>query len=97
MDKQRAIEILQSRAMEARRFGATALYIFGSTARNQAREDSDVDMFVDYDPERFGFVELIRLRESLSQALGRSADLTTRGGLHPMLKGKIEREAIRVF
>jgi predicted nucleotidyltransferase len=97
VEKQRAIEILQTRAAEARRLGATALYVFGSTARNQAGEQSDVDMFVDYDPEKFSFVELIRLRESLSQALGRPADLTTRQGLHPMLKGKIECDAIRVF
>jgi predicted nucleotidyltransferase len=97
MERARAIQILQSRAVEARRLGATALYIFGSTARDQAGEQSDVDMFVDYDLERFSLLELIRLRENLSQALGRPADLTTRGGLHPALKDKIEREAIRVF
>jgi predicted nucleotidyltransferase len=97
MERERAIEILQSRAAEARGLGATALYLFGSTARGQATEGSDIDMFIDYDPETFSFVELIRLRDSLSQALGRPADLTTRRGLHPALRDKIEREAIRVF
>jgi predicted nucleotidyltransferase len=97
MERERAIEILQSRAAEARGLGATALYLFGSTARNQAAEASDIDMFIDYDPETFSFVELIRLRDSLSQALGRPADLTTRRALHPALKDQIEREAIRVF
>jgi uncharacterized protein len=97
MQRSRAIDILKTQAAEARALGATALYVFGSTARNEAGEQSDVDMFIDYDPERFSFVELIRLRESLSKALGRPADLTTRGGLHPALKSKIEREAVRVF
>jgi hypothetical protein len=97
MERQRAIEILQSRAAEARGLGATALYLFGSTARGQAADRSDVDMFIDYDPDKFSFVELIRLRERLSQALGRPADLTTRRALHPALKDRIEREAIRVF
>ena len=97
MEKQRAIEIVQSCAVEARRLGATLLYIFGSTARDRAGEQSDVDIFVDYDSEKFSFVELIRLRESLSQALGRPADLTTRRGVHPAIKEKIERESIRVF
>ena len=97
MERARAIEILQSRATEAQGLGATALYIFGSTARDEAGERSDVDMFVDCDPERFSFVELIRLQENLSQALGRPADLTTRRALHPALKERIEREAIRVF
>jgi predicted nucleotidyltransferase len=97
MERQHAIEILQSRAAEARGLGATALYLFGSTARGQAADRSDVDMFIDYDPDKFSFVELIRLRERLSQALGRPADLTTRRALHPALKDRIEREAIRVF
>jgi predicted nucleotidyltransferase len=97
MERARAIEILQSRAREAQGLGATALYLFGSTARDQAGERSDVDLFVDYDPERFSFVELIRLQENLSQALGRPADLTTRRALHPAPKERIEREAVRVF
>ncbi len=97
MERGRAIDILKSQAAEARALGATALYVFGSTARGEAGEHSDVDMFIDYDPERFSFVELIRLKESLSKALGRPADLTTRGALHPALKTRIEHEAVRVF
>jgi len=71
--------------------------LFGSTARGAARDESDVDIFIDYDPERFSFVELIRLRERLSQILGRRTDLTTREGLHPLLRPQIEAEAIRII
>jgi predicted nucleotidyltransferase len=88
---------LRSRAPDIRALGATSLYLFGSVAREQANEASDIDLFVDYDLERFGFVELIRLREQLSRALGRPADLTTRNGLHPLLRRSIEAEAIKVF
>lgn len=81
MERDRAIDILQSHAAEARGLGATAFYLFGLTARDEARERSNVDIFIDYDPEKFSFVELIRLRESLSHALGHPADLTTRRAL----------------
>ena len=88
---------LRHRAPDIRALGATSLYLFGSAARGEARDDSDIDLFVDYDPEKFSFVELIRLRERISQVLGRPADLTTREGLHPLLRPAIEAEAVKVF
>ena len=91
------IATLRRQAPDIRALGATSLYLFGSAARGEAREDSDVDLFVDYDPDRFSFVELIRLRDRLSNILGRQADLTTREGLHPLLRADIEAEAIKVF
>src|SRR5258708_39295646 len=97
MTRNETITTLQREAGDFRDGGVIAMYLFGSIARNQARSSSDVDLFVDYDPERFDFVELIRLRDRLSSVLGRPADLTTRQGLHPLLREKIEAEAIRVF
>jgi predicted nucleotidyltransferase len=91
------IGALRRQAQDIQALGATSLYLFGSAARGEARDDSDVDLFVDYDPEHFSFVELIRLRERLSSILGRPADLTTREGLHPMLRPQIEAEAVKVF
>jgi predicted nucleotidyltransferase len=97
MSRSDIIASLQARASDIKDFGATSLYLFGSAARNEASERSDVDLFVDYDPERFSFVELIRLRKRLSEILGRPADLTTRDGLHPLLRPAIEAEAIKVL
>jgi predicted nucleotidyltransferase len=91
------ISSLRTRTADIRALGATSLYLFGSAARGEARDDSDVDLFVDYDPDRFSFVELIRLRERLTQILGRPAGFTTREGLHPLLRRDIEAEAIKVF
>jgi uncharacterized protein len=97
MSRADIVAALRAEASDIRGFGATALYLFGSAARNEATERSDVDLFVDYDPDRFSFVELIRLRDKLSAILGRPADLTTREGLHPMLRHTIEAEAIKVL
>jgi predicted nucleotidyltransferase len=97
MSRSDVIAALQAKASDIKSFGATSLYLFGSVARNEAAEESDVDLFIDYDPERFDFVELIRLRERISSILGRPADLTTREGLHPRLRSAIEAEAIKVL
>jgi predicted nucleotidyltransferase len=97
MTRGETINALRDHAADIRAHGVTALYVFGSAARGEAGPDSDVDLFVDYDPEAFDFVHLIRLREELSLLLGRPADLTTRDGLHPDLRDDIEAEAVRVF
>jgi predicted nucleotidyltransferase len=97
MNRADIIAALRGQASDIKALGATSLYLFGSAARDEATERSDVDLFIDYDPDRFSFVELIRLREQLTELLGRQADLTTRDGLHPMLQQSIEAEAIRVL
>ena len=91
------IAALREKASEIKSLGAISLYLFGSAARGEATEKSDVALFVDYDPDQFSFVELIRLCERLSDILGRPADLTTREGLHPLLRPAIEAEAIKVL
>jgi predicted nucleotidyltransferase len=81
-----------------RAHGAAALYLFGSHARDEARPDSDVDVFIDKDPSRkFGFDEFMDIYLLLQQSLGSGVDYGTREGLHPVLRPDIEQEAVRVF
>ena len=92
------IAVLRAEAAAIRKLGATALYLFGSAARDEIGPDSDVDVFIDFDPEGpFSFVELIGLQDLLKEKLQRDVDLTTRGGLHPRLKARIERSSIKVL
>jgi len=78
--------------------GAAALYLFGSHARDEARADSDIDVFIDKDISRkFGFDEFMDIYFLLRDRLGTNVDYGTRDGLHPVLRPEIEREAIRVF
>jgi uncharacterized protein len=76
------------------RDGALHLWLAGAW-RN--RPDSDLDVFVDFDPGRFSFVELVELEEMLSRELGLKVALGTHDALHPLMKSAIEREAIRVL
>jgi uncharacterized protein len=48
MKRDDAIAILKERESELRRLGVEHLYLFGSTARGEAGEDSDVDLFLDH-------------------------------------------------
>jgi uncharacterized protein len=97
MDREAAIARLRRHAQELRAEGVVALYLFGSTARGQAREASDVDLFFDYDNPRFSLVELVRVKDRVNAILGVNADIMTRDSLHPMLKERIEASAIRLF
>ena len=65
---------------------------------NASDAASDLDLFIDYDVAcRFNAFDLVGIKQFLEYALGVDVDVTTRDGLHPMLRGDIERSAIRVF
>jgi predicted nucleotidyltransferase len=88
---------LRTHAEAIRAFGVTELYLYGSAARDEAGAESDIDLFVDVDYDRFGFVAFMDLREFMGNVFGRKVDLTTRNALHPDLKEDIVRSAIKVF
>lgn len=92
------IEVLKKYDAALRENGATALFIFGSRARGTARPDSDLDLFIDYNPTAKipNMFRLMQIEDKISEALGIPVTITTRDALHPSMKGSIEREAVRV-
>ena len=81
-----------------RAFGVGGLYLFGSHARDEAQNTSDIDVFVDPMPgTSFGLIPFMDTYEILKGALGENIDYGTRNGLHPLLRADIEREAVRIF
>jgi hypothetical protein len=79
--------------------GVAALYLFGSHARDEARSDSDVDVFVDPAPDRtFGFLPFMDAYAAI-QAFGGQVEIgySTRTGLSPYILDDVEREAVRIF
>jgi uncharacterized protein len=98
MKKDDVIAVLQENAAEIHARGAKALYLFGSTARDQAGLESDIDLFLDKEnPRRFSLITLVGLKFFLEGLLKTEVDLATREGLHPRLKERIEAEAVRIF
>jgi uncharacterized protein len=93
------IEFLRNYDAPLRDNGVTSLFIFGSRARGTERPDSDLDLFIDYNPAARipNMFRLMQIEESISQALGIQVTITTRHALHPLMKEGIERQAIRVM
>jgi hypothetical protein len=97
MRRDEAIAKLKQHEAELRRLGVERLYLFGSTARGEAREDSDIDLFFDYERGKLGLFELMDVKEETSRILGRKADIMTRDSLHKVLRSRIEASALQVF
>jgi predicted nucleotidyltransferase len=98
MNRTDAIEKLKQHADAVKGMGATALYLFGSTARDEAGTSSDLDVYIDYEPaKRFSLLDLVSIKQFLEEKLSVEVDITTRNSLHPMLRAGIEQSAVRVF
>jgi len=69
--------------------------VFGSVARNEQTEASDIDLLVEFS-QTVGFVTFIRLESFLSKRLGRPVDLVTSDSLKPVIRQDILSEVIYV-
>ncbi len=76
----------------ARASGASRIRVFGSVARGQDREGSDIDLLVDL-PAGTSLLRIVGLQMEIEDALGVKVDLCTERELHPMLKQRILAEA----
>ena len=77
------------------RFGVSELAVFGSVARNEATEVSDLDVLVDFDgPATFD--RFMGLKLFLEDTFGTKVDLVTRPALKPRIRDRILAEARRV-
>jgi predicted nucleotidyltransferase len=98
MRRDQAITLLKQHEPEFRDAGVGALFLFGSVARDQARDASDIDVFFDLArPQGFTLFDLVALQDRMQEILGAKVDLMTRGGIHPRRRPRIEADAVRVF
>jgi hypothetical protein len=79
----------------AERYGAHNVRVFGSVARGQADEASDVDFLVDLEAGRSLF-DLGGLLMELQALLGHEVDVATPRGLKPRIRERVLREAVRL-
>ncbi len=97
MKRDEAISRLKQHEADLKRLGVEHLYMFGSTVRGEAKDDSDVDLFFDCQRGKLGLFELMDVKEYAANILGHKTDIMTRDSLHKTLRQQIEETAVRVF
>lgn len=71
------LAVIQSHLAELLALGARRLGVFGSYARGEERDDSDVDVYVEFDDAKRTYDNFFALHERLEKLLGRRVDLVT--------------------
>ncbi|MGE3743309.1 MAG: nucleotidyltransferase family protein [Geminicoccaceae bacterium] len=93
-----ALRILRGREHELRAKGVAGLALFGSTARGEAGPASDVDLVLDLEESAtLGLLDLVDLKETLAEQLGRPVDIAFRSRLRPWFAARIAPDLVRVF
>ncbi len=96
MSRTKTVDLLsQSKSLLMQRYGVTGLALFGSTARDTARPESDIDVLVSFDGPATS-ARYFGVLFYLEDLLGRPVDLVTDKALRAELRPFIEQEAIHV-
>jgi predicted nucleotidyltransferase len=80
----------------ARRHGARAIRVYGSVARGQATDQSDLDLLVEWEPER-SLLDVVGLKQDLEDMLGVTVDVGSECGLHWYIRDEVLREAVPLY
>ena len=94
MKKETVIQILKHHFSDLQKYHVKAIFIFGSLARDEATQQSDVDILVEFS-KPIGLFEFVRLKKYLEGLLNRQVDLVTQDALKAQLKEQILKEAVR--
>ena len=80
------------------KYNLPAVWLFGSYARGEASESSDLDLLVDYDKDsQVSLLDIIRYKNDLSRILGRDVDLIENGYLKPFAFSSAEHDKYLVY
>src|SRR5438067_2433274 len=98
MDREQILAALRAHQSELNDAGVVRLSLFGSTVRNEALPDSDVDLLAAFDNARqLSVLDVVGIQLKLSSLLGCTVDLSEEGTLKPRVRERVEPEAVRAF
>jgi uncharacterized protein len=100
MDRETAVTVIRRHQGELRALGVVSLSLFGSTARNEAATNSDVDVAVRLEPIKGGFAYFGRLDDierRLSELLGAPVDVIAEPAVRPQIQKEIDQDRCLAF
>jgi len=77
-------------------YGIKKVGVFGSYARGQTKEASDIDLVFDFEKD-FGIIELCRLKLDLEERLGKSVDIIEFSSIDPLIKENVLKEVVMIY
>ena len=96
MEKEKIIEIINAETPFLRNtYHIKKIGLFGSVARGDAREESDIDILVEFEIP-IGFFDFIRLETFLSKILGKKVDLVSSRAIKPSIRDDVLKDLIYV-
>ncbi len=100
MTREEALQLLQENMDTIRSFGVKRIGLFGSVVRNEATQESDVDVVVEFERGKARMKNVLGLIDFLEELFGREIDLLTPDGIEtiriPHIKREIKKELIYV-
>jgi predicted nucleotidyltransferase len=97
-ERDRIVAQLREAAPRLRALGVDRLWLFGSMARGEAAQESDVDVMIAIPPGRkFSLFDLGEVRVDLCELLGREVDVVIEEDLRPDFRRDITLELVRAF
>jgi hypothetical protein len=98
MDKDRVIQTLRAHEPELRAAGIAHLRLFGSVARGEATDESDVDLMADFDgSKRRTLVTMAHLENRLADLLGAKVELSPADSMKEPVLQRAVRESVLAF
>jgi uncharacterized protein len=98
LDRESILSVLRDHAPELREAGLVHLRVFGSFARNQANDKSDIDLLADFDrSKQITLVTLGSLESRLSMLLGMKVELSSPDWMREPVRARAMQEAVVAF
>ena len=102
MDRNGVISALRANECELRRLGVLSLSLFGSIARGDGNDGSDIDIAIKLDPEKtprgLQYLNCIdEIEERLKELLGRHVDVISEPARKPRFQEQIDRDRVLAF